>query len=32
VGGILYRWLSQEPAALVTGTEKGRLVSDRGRG
>jgi aquaporin Z len=32
VGGILYRWLSQEPSALVTGTEQGRLVSDQGRG
>ena len=31
-GGILYRWLSQEPSALVTGTEQGRLVSDQGRG
>jgi len=31
VGGILYRWLSQEPSALVTGTEQGRLVSDQGR-
>jgi aquaporin Z len=32
VGGILYRWLSEEPSALVTGTEKGRLASDQGRG
>ena len=29
VGSVLYRWLSQEPSALVTGT--GTPVSDRGR-
>jgi len=29
-GGVLYRWLSEEPSALVTGTDKGRLVSDQG--
>ena len=29
--GILYRWLSEEPSALVTGTDKGRPVSDQGR-
>jgi aquaporin Z len=28
VGGVLYRWLSEEPSALVTGT--GTPVSDRG--
>jgi len=32
VGGILYRWLSEEPSALVTGTETGTPVSDQGRG
>jgi len=32
VGGVLYRWLSKEPSALVTGTETGTPVSDRGRG
>ena len=31
VGGVLYRWLSPEPSALVTGTETGTPVSDRGR-
>src|SRR5215208_5730168 len=30
-GGILYRWLSEEPSALVTGMDNGRLVSDQGR-
>src|SRR3954451_19127780 len=32
VGGVLYRWLSEEPSALVTGTETGTPVSDQGRG
>ena len=32
VGGILYRWLSEEPSALVTGTETGTPVSHQGRG
>src|SRR3954452_13572917 len=31
-GGILYRWLSEEPSALVTGTETGTPVSDQVRG
>ena len=31
-GGILYRWLSEEPSALVTGTGTGTPVSDRDRG
>src|SRR4051812_34413611 len=30
-GGVFYRWLSEEPSALVTGTETGTPVSDRGR-
>jgi len=31
-GGILYRWLSEEPSALVTGTEPRTPVLDRDRG
>ena len=31
-GGVLYRWLSEEPSALVTGTEPSAAVSDKGRG